>query len=663
MVLMTKNRLSWMIGGAQGTGVDSSANIFTRACAYGGLYVYGKREYYSNIKGEHSYFQVRVSNRTIRSHIDDVCLLSTFDSETIVRHARDVIPQGGIIYDPALNTEKVSKIGTLDKRVIDDTLSRLKLEGLGDTVLDVLNSASSIGVQLYPIPYDDLLKEIGNILGVTQMGTLTLLINTMAVAASFGLLDYKPDFLYNAIRKTFRAKPKVIDMNMKAAEITYNYVRKKFTDGFSYKLEGLKADEDRILIQGTQAVALGKLVGGGRFQSYYPITPAGDESDYLEAHEVLDLNLPQTLDNPQAEESSYLEANGKGGIVVIQTEDEIAAITMATGAALSGARSATSTSGPGFCLMVEGIGWAGMNEVPVVITHYQRGGPSTGLPTRHEQGDLRFVLHAGHGEFPRMILASGDLEECFYDAALAFNYAERYQLPVIHLIDKALANSSETTGIFDSGRIKIERGLLLSEEDLTKLNEPYLRFKFTESGISPRVALGTRGGTFWNTGDEHNESGHITEDPILRIKMMEKRMGKIEVADREIPGEEKINFFGDRDADITLISWGSTKGPILDAMDLLRAEGHSLNFLQIRLLNPLPKDFIAEVLAHAKKIIDVEMNFSSQLAGVIREKTGIYIDHRIVKYNGRPFSQNEIYDSVKKIIDEGTERIICSQGV
>lgn len=659
---MTKNRLSWMIGGAQGTGVDSSANIFTRACAYGGLYVYGKREYYSNIKGEHSYFQVRVSDRTIRSHIDDVYLLSTFDSETIVRHARDVIPQGGIIYDPDLNTEKVSKIGTLDKRVMDDTLSRLKLEGLGDTLLDVLNSASSIGVQLYPIPYDDLLKEIGNTLGVNQMSTLTLLINTMAVAASFGLLDYKPDFLYNAIRKTFRAKPKVINMNMKAAEITYNYVRKKFTDGFSYKLEELKADEDRILIQGTQAVALGKLIGGVRFQSYYPITPAGDESEYLEAHEILDLNLPQTIDNPQAEESSYLEANGKGGIVVIQTEDEIAAITMATGAALSGARTATATSGPGFCLMVEGIGWAGMNEVPVVITHYQRGGPSTGLPTRHEQGDLRFVLHAGHGEFPRMILASGDLEECFYDAALAFNYAERYQLPVIHLIDKALANSSETTGIFDSGRIKIERGLLLSEEDLTKLNEPYLRFKFTKSGISPRVALGTRGGTFWNTGDEHNESGHITEDPILRIKMMEKRMGKIEVADREIPGEEKINFFGDKDADITLISWGSPKGTILDAMDLLRTEGYSLNFLQIRLLNPLPKDIIAEVLTRGKKIIDVEMNFSSQLAGVIREKTGIYIDHRIVKYNGRPFSQNEIYDSVKKIIDEGTERIICSQG-
>lgn len=659
---MIKNNLSWMIGGAQGAGVDSSANIFAMVCAYGGLYVFGKREYYSNIKGEHSYFQVRVSDRKINSHIDDVCLLATFDSETVIRHAWEVIPQGGIIYDPSLNSETLTKIPTLDKRVINDTISRLKSEGRGDTVLDMLGSASSGGVKLYPVPYKELQIDVGKAMGIDDMSNLSLLANTMAVAASFGLVNYKPDYLYDAIKKIFKAKPKVIDMNMRAAEISYEYVRKNFTNDFSYKLEELKSDEDRILIQGTQAVAMGKLAGGGRFHTYYPITPAGDESEYLESHGIIDINLPHTIDNPKEEESSYLNRGEKGGMVVIQTEDEIAAIAMAIGAALSGARASTATSGPGFCLMVECIGWAGMNEVPVVITYYQRAGPATGLPTKHEQGDLRFALHAGHGEFPRIIIASGDIEECFYDAALAYNYAERYQLPVIHLIDKALANSNKTTGVYDTGKIRIERGLLLSEEDLKKINIPYHRFKFTESGISPRIKLGTRGVTFWNTGDEHDELGHITEDPVIRTKMMEKRMRKMEAADHEIPDEEKVSFFGDRDADITIISWGSPKGAIIDAMDLLRVEGYNVNFLQVRLLNPFPRDIIADVLGRAKKVIDVEMNFSSQLAGLIRENTGIYIDHRIVKYNGRPFSQNEIYRSVKKIIEEGTERIVCSAG-
>jgi 2-oxoglutarate ferredoxin oxidoreductase subunit alpha len=311
--------------------------------------------------------------------------------------------------------------------------------------------------------------------------------------------------------------------------------------------------------------------------------------------------------------------------------------------------------------MVEGLGWAGNNEVPVVISYYQRGAPSTGLPTRHGQDDLRFALHASHGEFPRIILCSGDIEECFYDAIRAFNYAERYQTPVIHLIDKALANSTKSCRMFNPSLVKIERGQLLTEVDV-KVGE-YRRFRFTESGISPRVALGTQGVVFWNTGDEHDELGHISEEPATRIRMMEKRMRKLETADREISVQERVNFFGDADAPAVVVSWGSPKGAILEAMDRLRQEGFRIGFLQVRMPQPLPKDYIAEMLGRAKTKIDVEGNYSAQLAGIIREKTGVAMDYFILKWSGRPMSADEVYYALKlAVLGKAPRRQVLTHG-
>jgi len=320
---------------------------------------------------------------------------------------------------------------------------------------------------------------------------------------------------------------------------------------------------------------------------------------------------------------------------------------------LTGTRASTSTSGPGFSLMVEGLGWAGMNEVPVVITYYQRGAPATGLPTRHGQDDLRFAIHAAHGEFARIVLASGDIQECFYDAALAFNYAERFQMPVIHLLDKALANSSNTYATFGSSSMKIERGALLAQESLQQLLQEqggYKRFQLTESGISPRVALGTPGAFFWNTGDERDERGHIDENPANRTRMMEKRMKKLDLVDREIPASEKLNFFGNKDTAPTVISWGSPKGAILEAKERIEAEGTKIKFLQVRLLHPFPAQDVARLLSKSEKIIDVEMNYSGQLAGIVREKTGILIQDLVLKYNGRPMSSDEVYDAIKSAL-------------
>jgi len=647
---MKRNDFQWMIGGVQGSGVDTSANVFARAAASGGLFVFGKREYYSNIKGEHSYFQVRVSKDLIRSHVDTVDMLATFEEETIFRHALEVRSEGAIIYDPDQDSKRLDQLPTIEAVVKANLSAELTKAGLSADVKGILELARRRGVHIYPVPYNDLLKEIGTKFGETSLSALQRMLNVLAVAASYALLSYDEKLVEDAVRKQFRSKPKAAEMNAAAVASTYDYMIKKFDGSFAYRLQPQKVDGVRLYVRGNSTVAMAKELAGCRLQTYYPITPASDESEYLEGHSEIELDGSTVQDNPQVAEVAAMKA--KGSIAVIQSEDEIAAVTMAIGGGLAGVRSSTSTSGPGFSLMAEGLGYAGINEVPVVVTLYSRGGPSTGLPTRHEQGDLRFALHAGHGEFPRLVLASGDLEESFYDTVRAFNYSERYQTPVIHIVDKALANSDGTTPMFDVNKVKIDRGKIMKGTMTDVVNGEFKRFRFTPDGISPRPPVGTKGGVYWDTGDEHDELGHISEDPTLRVMMMDKRMGKIDLANREIPMEERLNFFGPENADITVVSWGSTKGAILDAMEWLKEDGISVNFLQLRLINPFPTEYVAKLLSKAKKIVGVEMNYSAQLIGIIRERTCIPIDQLVVKYNGRPMSSEEVYDAIK-LIHEG----------
>jgi 2-oxoglutarate ferredoxin oxidoreductase subunit alpha len=635
--------VNWMAGGPQGAGVDSAANIFGRACGYGGLYVYGKREYHSNIKGLHSYFHLRVADHEVLANVNDVDLLAAFDAETVVRHIGEVVSGGGIIVDKEQVSTKVFSIPTLPYEFKDELRKYVSQKGLGDTLSDFLNGAEKAGVNVFPVPYMDLLKQTASKLGIEKMSAVTRMINVLTLGVSFALLDYDQALVEKAIRAVFSDKPKVAEMNVVALREAYSYAKQAFKRDFQHRLETISTNEERIFLSGNQAVGMGKVLGGCRVQTYYPITPAADESEYLEAHEILQTKT------------------GKGSIVVVQTEDEIAAVNAASGAALTGARAATSTSGPGFSLMVEGLSWAGNDEVPVVITYYQRGAPATGLPTRFGQADLRFVMHAGHGEFPRVVLASGDIKECFYDAAMAFNYAERYQLPVIHLIDKAMANSSQTYPVFDADQFRIQRGDILDEAQL--MGQEYRRFKFTGTGVSPRVFLGTRNGVCWYTGDEHNEIGHISEEPVNRNMMVEKRMKKLELIDKEIPVEEKLNFFGDKNSQNMVISWGSPKGAILEAIDALRAEGFSLGFLQLRMIHPLPKEHVANALGAAERIIDVENNYLGQLAGVIKEETGIAANFHLLKYNGRPMSTTEVYDALKRVLQgQAPERQVLNYG-
>ena len=657
------NSLNWLIGGAQGSGVDSAANIFSRACAEGGLQVFGKREYYSNIKGEHSYFTVRVSEKEIRSHVDEINMLVSFDSETLLRHAGSVVAGGGIVYDSELVDVKIGEVPSLDDAFRDRLVALLEKRGRPLTVQGILDYASDKGASLFGIPYFQLLEEFSTKIEDHSLSKLSRMVNVMSLSSSVALLDFQFETLGSAIRFIFRSKPKIAELNVMAANYAYEYTRLHYdASGLAFGLTTKKPLPDMMLVQGNQSSALGKLTAGCRFQTYYPITPASDDSEFLEANAIV----------PQAE--------GKdGSILVLQTEDEIAAITMAIGGALTGARSATATSGPGFSLMTEALGWAGMNEVPIVVSLYQRAGPATGLPTRHEQGDLLFATRAGHGEFPRIVFSSGDIEESYYDTIKVFNFAEKFQMPVIHLLDKAIANSITTCKIFDQQRILIDRGLLMenvpdSSPELGDANH-YRRFRLIQDNknnkdsdakysISPRVLLGTENGIFWNTGDEHTEEGHITEDPEIRTAMMDKRMDKLMIALDQIEDEDKATRYGiDEPNSLTVISWGSTKGAILDAMDKLIEEGKKIRFVQLRLLHPFPFERLRALIKGYKQLVDIEMNYSSQLGLLISENIGISMDYLIVKYNGRPMSSSEVYNALMRIMSgEAPRRIVLEHG-
>ncbi|MCW3999213.1 MAG: 2-oxoacid:ferredoxin oxidoreductase subunit alpha [Candidatus Bathyarchaeota archaeon] len=641
---MVIESLNWMAGGPQGSGVDTASTIFGRACGYGGLFVFGRREYHSNIKTMHSYFHQRISKQPTLANVSDVDLLAAFDAETVVRHVGEVVNEGGIIVDSRYLDVNVLDIITFseeEKAVVRQFIKDNNVAG--ETIQDFLNHAKTKNIQVFPVPYMDLLKQIGQKLNIEKMSLLTKMINVLAIGVSFALLKYDRKLVEDAIKATFHEK--IAAMNIAAVDAAYDYTEKTFnTANFKRKLEKQPTSEARIFLSGNQAVGMGKVVGGCRIQTYYPITPAADESEYIEAHEIL-----------------KTKKGSKEAVIVLQTEDEIAAINSASGACLAGARAATSTSGPGFCLMVEGLGWAGNNEVPVVITYYQRGGPATGQPTRHSQQDLRFAMHAAHGEFGRIIVASGDIEECFYDAAGVFNLAEKYQMPVIHLLDKAMANSSATYPTFGYGKVKIDRGLVVGEKDLE--GKTYKRFQFTQTGISPRAFLGTKNAVQWYSGDEHNEMGNINEEPENRRKMLEKRIDKLALVDKEVPIELKVNEFGDLDSENIVVSWGSPKGAIVEALNQLKDEGYSLGFIQIRMLHPLPSAYLNKKLMGKTRIIDIEDNHDAQLAGVITQYALVKPNFYILKYTGRPMTVTEVYGALKNILDnKAAERQVLTYG-
>ncbi len=624
--------LSWLIGGPQGSGVESGANIFSRVCAGVGYHVFGKREFYSNIKGEHSYFAVRICNKKINSNVDDVHLMVSFDAETIFRHADEVIKGGTIIYDSALDSVQADDVHTLDQYFKSRLESNLKFQKKEFSIKGILETAKDRGVNIYPVSFRDILSKLAEDTNNPRLKGMIRMFNVIGVSLSLGLLGLDPKPLLDSIEAIFSKKPKVAEINKQAANYAYNYAAAKF-EKTNFTLNSISKEPKIMLVQGHQGTAIGKMVCGCRFQPYYPITPASDESVYLESNELLDVKE----DRP-------------GSTVVVQTEDEISAIGMMIGGALTGTRSATCTSGPGFSLMAEALGWAGINEVPVVLTLYQRSGPSTGLPTRHGQDDLLFSINAGHGEFPRIVYSSGNIEDSFYDTGKCFNYADVFQVPVIHILDKFIASSVITCKRFDTEKISIDRGKLLDKIE----KKPYKRFEQTPDGISPRSKLGLEDGIFWNTGDESDEYGHISEDPQVRMQMMDKRLNRFDLILDQIPKEDQAISYGK--GEHCIISWGSAKGPILDAIKMLKKENINVGFIEMKLLHPFPKDYVKSLIGDAKTIIDVEANHTGQLGTLFKQNLGRDVDYFILKYTGRAMTSTEVYNSLKRIIEKKAEK-------
>ena len=622
---------TWMIGGPQGSGIETAANIFSRVSAKLGYQVFGKREYYSNIKGMHSYFAVRISDQSIQSNVIGTDMLVAFDAETLLRHAEDVRKNGAIIYDPAILETTLDEIPFLEHGEKARLFEFLNSNGKEPRVGSFLDLAKANGVSDYPISFSGVLSEIASEQDDPQLASMKKMFNVLGVSFSLGIMKSPIQPLLESIESVFSKKPSLAEVNKNAANYSYNFATAKFTD-FNYTINQIDKKQQTILVQGHQGSALGKIVCGCRFQSYYPITPASDESEFLESNEILEIKE----DRP-------------GSTTVIQTEDEIAAMGMAIGASLAGSRSSTSTSGPGFSLMAEMLSWTGINETPIVITEYQRSGPSTGLPTRHGQDDLLFAINAGHGEFPRIVYASGNIEDSFYDTAKCFNFADIFQVPVIHMLDKFIASSVITCNKFDPDLVTIDRGKLLE-----KVDGDYKRFAHSSDGISPRSRLGLENGVFWNTGDESDEHGHISEDPINRIEMMDKRKMKLQQMLDNIPKEDQAVPYGK--SDVCIVSWGSPKGPILDAIDMLKNDGHEVAFVDIKLLHPFPTEYVKSLLNDSSIIVDIEANQNGQLGSLLRQNLLRDPDYYILKYTGRPMTCTEICDSLKKILENKAEK-------
>ncbi len=454
---------------------------------------------------------------------------------------------------------------------------------------------------------------------VSELGAPGVMINNVSLGASVALLNYDLEVLKSVIKEIFGKKgPEVVDLNIKSSELGYKYIKQKLK-ATAYEME-IVNPVSRMLLTGNDAVFLGAVRAGCKFYAAYPMTPS---SSILHSFASI--------------EEDY-------NIVTKHAEDEIAVINMAIGASFAGVRAMVATSGGGFSLMNEGIGSAAMTETPIVVVLCQRPAPATGLPTWTEQGDMLFAAHASHGEFLRVIIAPGDPEECFYLTGRAFNLADKYQIPVIIILDKYLSESHFSYEKFDFKKIIVDRGKLITNNK--DIAEKYKRYLNTEDGISPRVITGTKNGIHIANSDEHDERGYSEESAYNRKLMVDKRFRKIKKLIDEIPPPR---IYGPIDAEITIWSWGSCKGPILEAMNILNQKEKKVNLIHFTYLYPIDNESIAGIIESSSKNVVVENNKTSQLAKIIMMNTGYRIKNKILKYSGRQFLPEEIISGIEKI--------------
>lgn len=580
---MTLNDMTFKFAGEAGQGVESTGRGFSKALVRAGLHVFGLQDYHSRIRGGHNFYQIRVADRDIYSHDERVHLLLPLTSVAISEHWGEIVPGGGILYDPALSIDEAAM--------------------------------AARSVQAFPVPLEQI---------AVQEGGSKVMANTAATGAAAGLTGLDLDVISTVIRDNFGKKGNAaVEANLKVAAAAYRFAKEKYSASFPFKLRPQKASP-RMLMGGNDALAMGALMAGVKFIAGYPMTPGSPILEWLSVR------------------------SKEYGIVTKHAEDEIAAINMIIGAAHMGVRAMTTTSGGGFSLMVEALGLSGMTEVPIVVVNVQRPGPATGHATRHEQGDLLFMIYAAQGEFPRIVLAPGSIEQCFEAAYRAFNLADKYQCPVLIISDAFLAHSPRALEMdaFDLN-VPIDRGSLLSDADLDQMTERYQRFAPTPSGVSPRALPGHPKAIYSASSDEHDEYGLICEDAAVRIQQMDKRMRKLETARAEM----KVPFqYGPPDAELAFVTWGSALGPLRMAVEKLNAQNIPARIVQIMDIWPLPVDRVVAALHGTKKIISVEQNYSGQLATLLRAYTGIQVHGLVNKYDGRPMSPEYILNRIRGMV-------------
>ncbi|OLC50524.1 MAG: hypothetical protein AUH43_04800 [Acidobacteria bacterium 13_1_40CM_65_14] len=581
------------IGGAAGDGVASAGNTLALSVARQGQAVYAYNSYQSVIRGGHSWLRLRISAEKPVNHGDQVDALIALNQDTLDRHLQELVPGGLALYNSA------------------------KMQP---------GHEPPVGVQLCPLPVPDLTPAYAK---------LPVMQNTVAVGAVIRLMGLDFTGLESVLGSTFAKKPQVVKVNVEAAKAGYDYAAAHFLP-LSAQLR--PTTQQWALVTGNELFAMGAAFAGCKFYCAYPMSPATHILEWFAGH-------------------------GKQlGICVRQVEDEISVINMTIGASHMGARGMCATSGGGLALMTEAIGLSGMLETPVVVINVQRAGPSTGVPTKTEQGDLNQAFGASQGDFPRIIIAPLSMPDCFTTPALAFNVADRYQCPVIILSDLLLSEGNETVdpALLDV-EFPIDRGELITAapEDGNGRqagDEPYLRYKDTASGISPRAVPGVPGHIHVAASDEHDEDGvlisDVYTDTVRRKKMVDKRTRKMATVFEHLPAPK---LEGSIDAEVTLVGWGSTWGVISEAVERLNREGISTSHLQIKVLVPFHVTEVSAILGRSRRVIVVENNQSGQFARHLRAETGIKAHGHIRKYDGEPFEPKHIVAGVKKILEGGTE--------
>ena len=567
--------ISIRIGGEAGQGIQSISSIIARTFVRQDFYVFINQDFASRIRGGHNFDQVRISNAPVRAIADKVHILIALDKETIKQDIDCLADNGVLMFDA---------------------------DAIGFT---------SENPNHFAIPFGQIASEAGK---------SKIMINSVATGAAIALMDCELQPVLDCIKEQFQQKgSEMVENNQRSATVGYDFVRRNSKVKPSLKVPSAKTVRRKMLLTGSQAMALGAMASGLKFYSGYPMSPATAIMEFV---------------------SSRAE---KYNIVLEQAEDEISAINMVIGANFAGARAMTATSGGGFCLMVEALSLAGMTETPAVIVVAQRPGPSTGLPTRTEQADLKFVMHAGHGDFPRAVLAPGYPEQAVVLMSKAFNLADKYQIPVIVLGDQYFNDSYFTVDELDIRDIVIDRGHILSDQDLPSPHE-YNRYAADDSGISPRILPGHTKAVLYADSDEHTTAGHITESAAIRNQMMRKRMQKMEGMQREI-GPPEIYPAGP--AEFALLGWGSTYGAIKEAVDQLNQNGNSTQMIHYSEIFPFNLRHVTTEQLSKVKIIALENNYTGQFADFFSMATGLSIDQRILKYDGRPFTSREIVDQIK----------------